>query len=225
MKKLLPFIFILVPFLSNAQNDIELTFPYLSPTSAKPGDIVSTRVYIYNDSFEESSAFSLEYYLSQDAVYTPGLDTYISSDYVSPISGHIERIHESGIVIPTRATAGASYIIFVANVGSSMDDPNENNNVVSKAITIQANVTGTINSNNEDLKIQLYPNPAVEEIFIDGIEDNAELTIMNELGKTVYNNTINKFNRIDISALMEGIYMVKIKEGDKTVTRKLVVKN
>jgi len=78
--------------------------------------------------------------------------------------------------------------------------------------------------NNEAQKINLYPNPALDEltIEIDGKDFfNVDITLLNTLGEVVYfipNESIIQKKSIDISALTPGIYFVELNiDGNKVV--------
>ena len=62
--------------------------------------------------------------------------------------------------------------------------------------------------------VTVYPNPAVSQIKIEGVEV-AQLEVYNTLGQTVM--TTNQ-QVVDVSALSEGIYFVRIVDGKGAVT-------
>ena len=69
-------------------------------------------------------------------------------------------------------------------------------------------------------KIQLYPNPTVDFIFVEiPIEEEAlEMSMTNVLGQTLSSFFIEKNNKgfqIDVSAFETGIYFLKIKKGEE----------
>jgi hypothetical protein len=71
----------------------------------------------------------------------------------------------------------------------------------------------------------MYPNPT-STVFVNvvGTNDNAILvSVYDILGKQVINETLTN-NRINVSALSAGIYIVKISQNDASVTKKLVIK-
>ncbi|WP_313092407.1 PQQ-dependent sugar dehydrogenase [Chryseobacterium flavum] len=89
--------------------------------------------------------------------------------------------------------------------------------------------TGTlgIQENNSLGKINIYPNPAHKELFIDGIKDkNLILEIINTEGRKILttNNLVNK-KSIDISGIPSGIYFINLKSGDlKSYSQKIIIK-
>jgi len=79
--------------------------------------------------------------------------------------------------------------------------------------------------NNEIDGLQVYPNPVSNGVLHVETSLNSERTIslFDVLGKVVMKTTTSS-TTINIANLNSGIYMVKITEGGKTATKKLVVK-
>lgn len=75
----------------------------------------------------------------------------------------------------------------------------------------------------EDLNF--YPNPVSNgKIYITSKSSlEKEIAIYDVLGKKVLQKTTNT-KELSISTLSPGVYIIKIKEGDSTATRKLIVK-
>jgi hypothetical protein len=95
--------------------------------------------------------------------------------------------------------------------------------------TIKLNGTG-ISTNNGDEKwnVELFPNPATDEIHIQSTLENSPLQIIitDVSGKTVFseNDLDNNSNLINISSLSNGIYFAEISAQDhKTIYKKIVV--
>lgn len=77
----------------------------------------------------------------------------------------------------------------------------------------------------EDLNF--YPNPVANgKIYITSKNTLAkEIIIYDVLGKRVLQTNLNINNKeVNVSALNPGVYIIKIKEGEATATRKLIVK-
>lgn len=73
--------------------------------------------------------------------------------------------------------------------------------------------------------LSIYPNPAAtSKIYITTkLNTTKDIEIFDVLGKKIYETSI--FGKeLNISKLMPGIYILKIKENNKSATRKLVVK-
>ncbi len=81
---------------------------------------------------------------------------------------------------------------------------------------------------NNDFTItnfNIYPNPTSTG-FVNITSTNADamsVSVFDMLGKQVINKTISN-NRLDVSSLNAGMYIVKISQNNATVTKKLVIK-
>ena len=83
-------------------------------------------------------------------------------------------------------------------------------------------------SKNQDNTIEglnFYPNPVSNgKIYITSKSaSNKEVEIFDVLGKKVFQSSIST-KELNISSLVPGVYIIKIKEGDMASTRKLIVK-
>jgi rhodanese-related sulfurtransferase len=75
-------------------------------------------------------------------------------------------------------------------------------------------------------ELTLYPNPATTKFFIEGLTDQEveDISIISLTGKLVLaKNNVYEQEGIDISQLQSGIYIVRIKAGKQTVSKKLVI--
>lgn len=75
-------------------------------------------------------------------------------------------------------------------------------------------------------ELRMYPNPVSEGLLYVSFYDTYEkqVDIYSTVGKLVVSNTINSHQPIDVSHLSSGLYLVRIVEEGKIVTKKLVVK-
>ena len=81
---------------------------------------------------------------------------------------------------------------------------------------------------NQDLTIEglsFYPNPVSNgRIYIISKSSlDKEITIFDVLGKKVLQTLLNT-RELNISSLSPGVYIIKIREGEATAARKLIVK-
>ena len=67
----------------------------------------------------------------------------------------------------------------------------------------------TVDEHSEE--VELFPNPAREKIVIDGIEV-AEVQVYNAMGQKV--KTFQNMDEMDMSALSEGVYLLRITSTD-----------
>jgi hypothetical protein len=73
----------------------------------------------------------------------------------------------------------------------------------------------------------VYPNPASDVINISLSKEltNTEVSIVDAMGRIVLNQSIdNDFTSLDVAHLEEGIYFVKIANGDNVETKTVVIK-
>ncbi|ANO49614.1 hypothetical protein Pf1_01373 [Flavobacterium columnare] len=73
--------------------------------------------------------------------------------------------------------------------------------------------------------LTIYPNPASSgRIYITSRSTSSkEIEIYDVLGKLVL-QTLLTAKELNITSLNEGVYIIKIKEGEQRITRKLIVK-
>lgn len=71
----------------------------------------------------------------------------------------------------------------------------------------------------------VYPNPATKGFvnIVSETDEPKEIFIFDVLGKEII-RTVLKGDRLDISTLESGIYILKITQGQDSVTKKLIVK-
>ena len=82
--------------------------------------------------------------------------------------------------------------------------------------------------NLSKLNIKIYPNPAQEFIAIqsDLQDNNLEVTLIDELGKVIQTNTILQGSTlaiIDLTAVYNGVYFVKVASAKDNKTFKIIV--
>jgi len=82
-------------------------------------------------------------------------------------------------------------------------------------------ITGDLINGDDELfptqSAVIYPNPANDFVFIK-TQSEAQVSIFNINGQQVINTLANSGNRIDISRLTSGIYMIKIEDiNDKSI--------
>ncbi|AWH86901.1 T9SS C-terminal target domain-containing protein [Flavobacterium album] len=73
--------------------------------------------------------------------------------------------------------------------------------------------------------LNIYPNPATSDrIYITSKSSQSkDVEIYDVLGKKILQSTLSG-KELNITSLTPGVYIIKVKEGDASATRKLIVK-
>lgn len=73
--------------------------------------------------------------------------------------------------------------------------------------------------------LRVYPNPVLgDKLYITSTSGKSKIvTIFNVLGEKMLYEVMTT-NELDISRLSPGVYVIRIKENEKTASRKLVLK-
>lgn len=75
-----------------------------------------------------------------------------------------------------------------------------------------------------DWKFGLYPNPAKEKVFLTDLDAGVTVTVLELSGKEIKREYIvNQVHELDITALSNGIYIVRILSQGMYASRKLIV--
>ena len=96
------------------------------------------------------------------------------------------------------------------------------------SFTVGVNGVGEIIDQND---LQIYPNPAQDVIFIKALTSevgNAELTISNLLGQTVISQPLkldhpNAKEIIMVNGLENGLYILQVKAGAASYSKKIII--
>ena len=78
----------------------------------------------------------------------------------------------------------------------------------------------SIDSISNELGIVLYPNPASNVVTIDGNFTELQVSIYDMLGKEITYQKVK--NQLDVSFLQSGNYLVRLTDGEKSTTHKLI---
>jgi hypothetical protein len=72
-------------------------------------------------------------------------------------------------------------------------------------------------------KLQLYPNPVAEKLYLSGVDENALISIADMTGRIIINKNL-KGGYIQVSFLQEGVYTIMITDTKGTRSAKFVKK-
>jgi hypothetical protein len=221
MKKQLLFIALFVTTFLNAQS-IEITSTDL--TAAEVGSTIT--VNFKYSSTETDSYIYVGLNLYADTTWTSfviGADTGVVNGPGTEITGSVSIEIPEGTVLTADLTNPDNYKLSVEmkeKVGWTLiasDYP-------STELEIVAAGTLSTDSFTEELnKITIYPNPVSEKINIQNLNklNISNIKIFNMLGKVVL-STLNSTEIIDVSSLVNGIYILSIKSEKVTKSIKFV---
>lgn len=85
-------------------------------------------------------------------------------------------------------------------------------------------IIGVKNHVKENNDLEIYPNPFTNKLTINySLNTNATLEVFNLLGKKLQTQRIaNNSTVLDLSAQLNGVYFVKVIDGNKVITRKVI---
>jgi hypothetical protein len=89
----------------------------------------------------------------------------------------------------------------------------------------QLAATSELNNSNESVTV--YPNPVEQmlNINLNGLTGNSEINLYNLNGVRIMSKKTNQSAiQFDLSKLSSGVYMIKVLNGNKTVSRHKIVK-
>lgn len=167
--------------------------------SAVPNDQVSYYYFaIYYGIDELDDDYVFDYLLQNGSTYTEDIDTEITE----------EDFDESELW-------GVYAIPFNAN------------NEEGTRVAIRLTPEGVVSlADVETSSVSLYPNPASSELTVSATSSINRIEIANLWGQMVYENATLGSNQatINVSALQQGAYLVRVFTTEGTMTRKLIVR-
>ena len=93
-------------------------------------------------------------------------------------------------------------------------------------ITKQGAARGTATAVNAPVlgarPLQFYPNPVTTSFVVDGLREAGELTLRDYLGRTCLHKQVEANERVDISTLPAGIYVLTVRTAEGQLVQKLV---
>ena len=94
------------------------------------------------------------------------------------------------------------------------------------SLTVSAQESKQQPKNQDTIEgLNFYPNPVSNgKIYITSKSSaNKDVTIFDVLGKKVLQTNLNS-KELNITGISPGVYIIKIREGEATATRKLIIK-
>jgi hypothetical protein len=174
-------------------------------------------------------------------IQVPALPTYV--EFLNPITQNgtfyagveFDPTNGDSIAVVTNTqnlSTNTAWELWSNNVWYPYNDPNSWNAQLSHAMyPVLCSTIGTSDYISNPFNIELFPNPANEQLFI-GLGNNVltnaplELKVQNMLGQTVLSKKTmanSKTISLDLADLKNGIYLLEIKQNDKVSVKKFHV--
>ncbi|SFU28075.1 Por secretion system C-terminal sorting domain-containing protein [Pustulibacterium marinum] len=157
---------------------------------------------------------SLPTVTTQDITLDLGTDTSVTITPQDVIVTATDNCSVSNMTLDTDTFT----TIGVYTVTVTVTDANNNQTIVSAIVTVEDTMS-TVSEELETLK--LYPNPASTFFTVKGNLILEQIQLFNTQGQLLLTTSENK---VDVSNLSSGIYMVQITSEGKSVTKKLLLK-
>ncbi len=102
-------------------------------------------------------------------------------------------------------------------------------NVAFDDFSVTTSVVG-VNEVTLDKKVKIFPTPASSKLNVDfgAVLNNASFSLINVIGKEVFSANMEQPSdsyTLNVSNFTEGIYFLKVKSDDQTLTRRIVIKH
>jgi subtilase family serine protease len=163
--------------------DLSVNTQRVNPAKAVAGNTINVSGYLYNHGTEYSYSTNLNFYISKSENTIADSAFYLGSYYSSSVNPEASVPFNQTLYLPEYFAAGEYFIVFVADAGNNQPEMNENNNIVSKKISIEA---------------------ATRDLFVKSASVNSKVTVE----QTVYfKATISNSGNSDVSYFNLGYYL------------------
>ncbi|MEI7502727.1 MAG: alpha-L-arabinofuranosidase C-terminal domain-containing protein [Paludibacter sp.] len=196
---------------------------YLDNTLITTLDNSPTRLLYTTASLDESNR---QLYLKVINPTTGDLITKINMKGAFKVSGGQATVLSSASGLDENTLANKTSIVPVT---SAIELVAKAFNYTFKAnsVTILQMNTSVINAlpleKKSEVSINIFPNPTSNFITLNGIEnDRATVEIQNLTGQTILRTAVSNDSKIDLSVLKSGLYILKVQDGNRIVSTKLM---
>jgi hypothetical protein len=141
--------------------------------------------------------------------YNSGDTETLCFEFILDASWDLSQIHIVGMLIDN---------------GNMIDNASTStiNNAINNGYTSCTATSIGLELNGPD-KVNIYPNPATDNIYISNLIEKSSIKIYDIQGKLVLENKISNKEYVNISILAKGIYQVKFEGNNLNETRKLII--
>ncbi len=118
---------------------------------------------------------------------------------------------------------GVTMYISSLRIGKLGDGSSFQQSAVDQLVSDIVSTAPVAVKNIENTNISVYPNPVVDVVNINGVQ-NAQVVISDVTGKSLVSQNVNGNTSIDVSGLAEGVYNLTIITEGNVYTQKILVK-
>jgi beta-glucanase (GH16 family) len=113
--------------------------------------------------------------------------------------------------------------VAMGGIAGAVDPSFSNTSMVVDYVRVYQNSTATIDEQaNLENSLQIYPNPAKDWLFVKAEQTPTSLIISDLFGKQI-RKEVGETERIDISDLASGVYLLEVYSNNQRVVRKIIV--
>lgn len=127
------------------------------------------------------------------------------NDY--PESSYFVDVNWSDANLTCQATKAQDYNSSRSNKYNTMSDPDL-----------------SVETNDNSNAVSIRPNPTSNDLYIDNLEQQSHVKIISSVGQVVFNNKITNENKIDVSKLKSGVYIIQIETNNQFIQKRFVKK-
>ena len=218
-------------FIAKANNKSKIAYAEMNENVENEFDLMDAFAM-----FSNSNADLVEpYFVVEEKAIA--FNSFKTLPYTSPISFHASKISEVNFSVEN-VPEGVNVAIVDLNTNAETDLTNgevfnfiaeEGENAGKYAIKFTKSSVGINEVNANEISMSLYPNPAVDKttLTINGLDNEATITITDELGRVVNTMSIAAQQTnvtINTDNLASGVYYVKVVSNNTANTQKLIVR-
>jgi hypothetical protein len=205
---------------------VDLTNTYFALLTDNTGGSTNARVWIRKNGAQYQ--FGLGSTAAPDTwspnLYDVGTTQYLIFGYDFATNSFALYENQGTPLTPTISVIAAAPLVNVGGFMLRQDAANTTPTIVVDELKINTALPTLSNDSfNDIVGLRVYPNPAKNTLFVTSDSFAVKnVAIYDVLGKATLTAKVTNAP-LNISSLTSGIYIVKITEGNKTATRKLVI--
>lgn len=207
--------------------DIEVLNTTVSPIIVNAGNeiaVTATQSYSGTKIVSDLPSFELGYYLSTDCTLSAN-DVLLGVSSSNIGTDNATQNESETLTIPSNTASGSYFIIFSTDNKNEINEADKTNNIHCMQITVDAALSVMDYEFKNQLKV--FPNPTFNVVNITSNTnlDISKLYIFDLKGRLVKESNNSNLNKIDISNLTNGVYLLKvIGTEDKTAVFRIIKK-